>query len=91
LIVLRKIIVSEDIGNLRKVEDAGRITVIYYRLQTIYIEKDFLLNKRNSYKDRYHFERDNETIKKMIYEKDKDTTTLVLLLRENECKRQRKI
>ncbi len=63
LIVLYRVVVSEDIENLRKIEDAGRITVVYYCSQTMYIEEGFLLDRRNSYGDQYYFERDRETIK----------------------------
>ena len=63
LIIPRKIIVSEDIKNFREVEDTGRITVVYYCSQTMYIKKGFLLDKKDLYKDRYYFERDNKTMK----------------------------
>ncbi len=56
--------VSEDIENLRKIENIGRITVIHHCSQTMRIEKGFFLDKRDLYKNRYHFEKDKEKIKK---------------------------
>ena len=63
LIALCRIVVSKDIKNLWEVENIGRIIVIYHHLQTIYIEEGFLLDRRNSYKDQCHFEKDSETMK----------------------------
>ncbi len=63
LIILYRIIVSENIKNLRKIEDISRIIVIYHYSQAIYIEKGFFLDKRDSYKNRCYFEKDKETIK----------------------------
>ncbi len=64
MIVPYRIIVSEDIKNLREVEDTGRITIVYHRSQVIYIEKGFFLNRRNLYKNWYYFERKIKTMKK---------------------------
>jgi len=81
-------VISEDIKNLRKIENTGRIIVIYHCSQAIYIEEGFLLDRRDSYKNRYHFEKDRETIKENdTKERDKDITILILLLRENKCKK----
>ncbi len=60
LIALYRVMVSEDIKNLREVEDAGRIIIVYYCSQAIYIEEGFLLDRKNSCRNRYHFERDKD-------------------------------
>ncbi len=64
LIVPRRIVISKDIENLRKVEDVGRIAVIYHCSQIIYIKEGFLLDRRDSHKNRYYFEKNKKTIKK---------------------------
>ncbi len=63
LITLCRVVVSNDIENLRKIEDAGQIIVVHHCSQTIYIKEGFLLDRRDLYRDRCHFERNNETMK----------------------------
>jgi len=57
LIISRKVVVSEDIENFQKIEDTGRIAVVYHCSQTVYIEEGFLLDRRDLYKNRYYFEK----------------------------------
>ena len=64
LIISYRVVISKNIKNLRKVEDIGRVTVVYHCLQIIYIKEDFLLDRRDLYRNRYYFERNKETIKK---------------------------
>ena len=37
----------------------------------MYIKENLLLNKRDSYKDWYHFEKERDNIKRIVYKRDK--------------------
>ncbi len=84
LIVPYKVIVSKNIENLRKVEDIGRITVVYHRSQAIYIEEGFFLDKKDLYKNRYYFERNKETIKENDAKKRERCNNLGVVIKKEQ-------
>ncbi len=53
----------------------------------MYIKEGFFLDKKNSYKNRYYFERNRKTINKSdIKKRDRNVITLILLLKRNKYK-----